>query len=225
MSVTDTKAGKPKCVGGKNADETAYAIIKLIGSFIYIVDIGGMKGGYEEESLMALVEAAKASNVKTVLIEKNFGNGAHMAMLRPLFNKLHPVELEEVWESGQKELRIIDVIEPVLTRHQLVISPAVVRKDLRSIEQYSQEVKLTYSLLYQMAMITRDKGCLRHDDRLDALAGAIRHVTESIDFDTQAVHDARKRKDEIEFIKKWQTSQARNSWMGYDSKPKRGRQW
>lgn len=211
--------------GGKNADETAYAIIKLIGSYIYITDIGGTKGGYEEESLMKLVEAAKEHNVKTVLIEKNFGNGAHMAMLKPLFNKHHPVELEEVWESGQKELRIIDVIEPVLTRHQLVISPAVVRKDLRLIEQYSQEIKLTYSLLYQMSMITRDKGCLRHDDRLDALAGAIRHVTESIDFDTQAVHEARKRADEVKFITQWQTSEARNSWMGYDTAPKRGRRW
>lgn len=208
--------------GGKNGDETAYAALKLIGSHIYIVAAGGVAGGYEEEKLMELVGIAKEHNIKTVLIEKNFGNGAHMAMLKPLFNKHHPVQLEEVWESGQKELRIIDVIEPVLTRHQLIISPSVVRNDLRTIQKYATEIQMTYSLLYQMAMITRDKACLRHDDRLDALAGAIRYFTESINYDTGLVLAKRKRAEEEHFLNTWRSTEARQAMLGYDT-PKRGR--
>lgn len=204
--------------GGKNGDETGYAIVKLIGSHIYVVACSGITGGYEEENLMKLVEVAKEHNVKHVLIEKNFGNGAHASMLKPLFNANHPVEIEEVWESGQKELRIIDVLEPVLSRHQLIISPQVIREDMMSINKYAVDVQLTYSLMYQMAMITRDKGCLRHDDRLDALAGAVRYFTESIDFDTKQVYAKKKAKEDEEFRDKWRTVASRRDFLGVTNK-------
>ena len=209
--------------GGKNGDETAYAIVKLIGSHIYVMACNGIKGGYEEDSLMELVEAAKLHNVKTVLIEKNFGNGAHAAMLKPLFNRHHPVEIEEVWESGQKELRIIDVLEPVMARHQLIVSPEVIREDLRTIAKYPVETQLTFSLFYQMSMITRDKGCLRHDDRLDALAGAVRHFTETIDFDTKAIHDKKRAYEEELFREAWRGIASRRDFLGVSGKGKRGR--
>lgn len=209
--------------GGRNGDETGYAIVKLIGSHIYILACNGVKGGYEEDSLLELVELAKRYDVRTVLIEKNFGNGAHASMMKPLFNKHHPVELEEVWEAGQKELRIIDVLEPVMARHQLIISPEVIREDLRTVAKYAVEVQMTYSLLYQMAMITRDKGCLRHDDRLDALAGAVRYFTESLNFDTQAVYDKKRNFEQEQFREAWRDVVSRRDNLGVLYKAKKGR--
>ncbi|QHB42729.1 terminase large subunit [Vibrio phage VP-HS15] len=169
--------------GGKNGDETAYAIIKLIGTTIYIYDIGATKGGYQEESLMYLVTAAKNAECKTVYIENNYGNGAHVAAIKPYFEKHYPVTLEAVQESGQKELRIIDVLEPVMSTHRLIVRPEVVQKDMELIQGYSAEQRMSFSLFHQMANITRDKDCLRHDDRLDALAGAVRQIVENLDYD------------------------------------------
>jgi hypothetical protein len=200
----------PAGSGKNDRDETAYAVIKLLGSYVYITAIGGVEGGYEEDKLRKLVGIAKEQNCKTVLIERNFGSGAHSSMLKPLFANEWPVEIEEVWETGQKELRIIDVIEPVMSSHRLIVSPNIIRQDIRSTSIYANDIALTYSLMHQMAMITRDKGCLRHDDRLDALAGAIRHIVESIDYDTANVIKARKSQEQIDFIKAWTGQSGKN---------------
>lgn len=210
--------------GGKNADEMAYAVIKTIGAYVYLVATGGVPGGYEEAKLGELVQVAKKYKAQTVVVEKNFGNGAHLSMLKPLFAKEFPVTLEEVWESGQKELRIIDVVEPLLTSHRLVISPSVIESDAESVEKYPVEVKQTYRLLHQMAFITRDKGALRHDDRLDALAGAIRFIVERLDFDTQVAIEAKRRAEELEKIRTWSDPVSRRVWLtGVTEGPTAGR--
>ena len=200
--------------GGQTGDEMAYAVIKLIGAYIYISAVGGVPGGYEERHLLELIEIAKREKVNVVCIEKNFGNGAHMNMMKPLFAKQEwPVQLEEVWTTGQKELRIIDIIEPLLSSHRLIISPRALEHDALSIEKYPIETKQTYRLIHQMAMLTRERGCLRHDDRCDALAGAIRWVVERLDFDTQVVIEAKRRAEEIEKIAIWNDPVSRRVWL------------
>lgn len=173
--------------GGRNGDETAYACIKLIGTTIYIYDIGAVSGGYGEDSLRALVAAAKNAECKTVYIEQNYGNGALEAAIKPFFEVEYPVELIGISETGQKELRIIDTLEPVMSTHRLVVRQEVVVRDVELIQRYSAEQRMTYSLFYQMANITRDRNCLRHDDRLDALAGAVRQIVEGLDYDQLSV--------------------------------------
>lgn len=211
MSVTTTRDGKlPLLVGGKNdGDETAYAIIKLMGTCIYLYDIGFCKGGYQEEDLMKLVMACKNADCKEVFIENNYGNGAHVAALKPYFEREWPVILEPVQESGQKELRIIDVLEPVMSTHRFIVRPEVVVKDLESIQAYSAERRMSFSLFYQMANITRDKNCLRHDDRLDALAGAVRQVVENLDYDQLKVVMQR----QIKQGQRWHTIMSNPSMM------------
>ena len=208
--------------GGKNGDETAYAIIGLIGTFVYILDSGGFPGGYEEETLMKFVEAAKAANCKTVYIEKNHGHGAHSAMLKPLFEKHWPVTIEEVYETGQKELRIIDVLEPLISSHRLVVTPDAVRRDLDSTARYALEKRLRYSLFFQLAHITRDKDSLFHDDRLDALAGAVRQIVQSIDYDMARVVAAQQAEKYKEFQRVWRDKELRReSISGHSSAPHR----
>jgi hypothetical protein len=62
-------------------------------------------------------------------------------------------------------------------------------------------------------MITRERGCLRHDDRIDALAGAIRYVVEKLDFDTKLVMEARRRKEIIAGIDAWADPVTRRTWL------------
>lgn len=186
--------------GGKNGDETAYSIIKLMGTCIYIYDIGAVAGGYGEDALMLLVAAAQNANCKEVFIENNYGNGAHVAAIKPYFERQWPVKLEPVQESGQKELRIIDSLEPVLSTHRLIVRPEVIQKDWDSVQAYSAEKRLSFSLFYQLANITRERDCLKHDDRLDALAGAVRQIVENLDYDQKRVVMQR----QVKQAKRWQ---------------------
>lgn len=190
--------------GGANGDETAYAIIKLMGTCVYIYDIGAVIGGYTPEAFERLVAAAKNATCREVFIENNYGNGAHVAAIKPYFEREWPVTLEAVQEHGQKELRIIDVLEPVMSTHRLIVRPEVVQKDAESIQAYSADKRLSFSLFHQMANITREKGCLKHDDRLDALAGAVRQVVENLDYDQLKVVMQRQIKQGM----RWQTIMA-----------------
>lgn len=189
--------------GGRNGDEMAFAIVKLLGSYLYIYKVGGVKGGYDESELLKLVSYAKEGDVDNVYVEKNFGHGAHFAALKPLFEKhYNECSIEEVYESGQKELRMIDTIEPVLNQHRLVVRQECISEDYDTIQQYSADIKMSYSLFYQLAYVTRDKGCLRHDDRLDALHGAIAQLVNSIDYDQsnaeqQRIEEEAKRYNEL----------------------------
>lgn len=188
--------------GGRNGDETGYAIIRTLGSYVYIHKLGGVKGGYEPSAMKRIVAIAKAYDIKEVWFEQNYGNGALAAILKPLFQTEHPVTLEDHWATGQKELRIIDTIEPLLSNHRLIIHPDAIDHDLDSVEQYATNHQKTYSGLFQLSMITREKGCLVHDDRADALQGALYQVTEQIDFDNETEMNRRRIKEQNAWLER-----------------------
>ncbi len=169
--------------GGKNGDETGVAIVFLMGTFIYVYRVFGVAGGYSESSLSAIVRAAKHAEVREVFIEKNFGHGAFEAVIKPYFEREWPAELKEDYAHGQKEQRIIETLEPLLTAHRLIFNVDMIKDDIDSIQRYPLELRMSYSLFAQMSNITLEKGCLRHDDRLDALYGAVRQLTSQIDYD------------------------------------------
>ena len=83
----------------------------------------------------------------------------------------------------QKERRIINALEPVLNQHRLIINRSVVENDAKAREDDPVETALSYQLFHQLTHLTVDKNCLQHDDRLDALAGAIQYWNESLAID------------------------------------------
>lgn len=184
--------------GGQNGDETAYAITGFAGGRVYVFKVGGVRGGITDEALAPLTQVAIANRVRSVEIEQNFGNGA----LKSVWQKQLKAEatkagldigIEEVWETGQKELRIIDVLEPMLGSGKLIIDEGVIDDDWKSIQKYPHDIRNTYSVFWQLARITRDKKSLIHEDRLDALAGACRKWSEAVaQDDLKAVAQARK---------------------------------
>ena len=60
-----------------------------------------------------------------------------------------------------------------MNQHRLVIDTGVIRNDYESTKQYASEKALQYSLMWQMSRITRTKGALAYDDRLDVLSMAV----------------------------------------------------
>ncbi len=158
---------------GRGKDETGYAVVKMLNGQLYVPDAGGIKGGYDEKTLKQLVAIAKDNKVNIVVIESNFGDGMFMELIKPLFRTTYPVTIEEVRHNKQKELRIVDTLEPVLNSHRLVIDPKVITYDYKSALSYPIEQQTRYMLMYQLSRITRDRGSLVHDDRLDALSIAV----------------------------------------------------
>ena len=165
---------------GRGSDETSYCVLKMLNGFLYCPDAGGVDGGYSGETLEQLVNIAKKNQVNYVLVESNFGDGMFSELIKPYFSKAYPVTLEEVRHSKQKELRIIDTLEPVMNQHKLVFDKEVIQKDYDSIQKYPNDIAQRYSLFYQMTRITKDRGALAHDDRLDALAMATAYWVEQM---------------------------------------------
>lgn len=58
---------------GRGADETGYAIVKILAGNLFLVAAGGLSGGYSDETLETLAKLAKTHQVNHVIIEANFG--------------------------------------------------------------------------------------------------------------------------------------------------------
>ena len=169
---------------GRGADKTAYAIVKMLHGTLYVVDVGGIDGGYSDEVLTTLANKAKTYGVNKVIIESNFGDGMATQLLKPVLAKIHPCEVEEVRHSIQKEKRMIDTLEPVMNTHRMVIDESIIREDFERMPDHQ--------LFKQMTRLTREKGSLRHDDLLDALSIAVAYWVEVIDRDQQLSYNQHK---------------------------------
>jgi len=180
--------------GGQNGDETAYAVTKFSAGRVFLVDIGGVPGGIGEDNLDMLTQVAAKWKPERISIEKNYGNGALSNVWQPLLFRKHQCEIEDVWESGQKELRIIDTLEPVIGSGRFIVDEELIEKDWASVQKYPAERRASYSLFSQMEKITRDRGSLFHDDRIDALAGSVRNWVQDLSQDDeQAKYQAQRK--------------------------------
>ena len=165
---------------GRGKDETGYAIVKMLNGYLYVVDAGGIQGGYSDEVLKALTMKAKKQKVNAIVVESNFGDGMFVELFKPILTKIHPCTIEEVRHNIQKEKRIIDTLEPVMNQHRLVVDPKVIQHDYESAQTYPLESQLKYQLIYQMSRLTNQRGAITHDDRLDALSMAVAYWTEQM---------------------------------------------
>jgi hypothetical protein len=175
---------------GRGKDETAYVVLKLLHGRVFLVAAGGFLGGYEEETLKALLMVAKKHDIQKILVEPNFGGGMFSALLRGASLRHYAgcgIEDAE-WTSTMKEQRIVDTLEPVLNQHKLVICPSVIQADYESTARYEGERAHEYRLMFQLSRMVREKGALSRDDRLDALAGAVAYFERQLTRDSEQAH-------------------------------------
>lgn len=165
-------------------DETAYAIVKQLNGYLYVVDVGGLTTGYSEHTWKTLATKAKDHGVNQIIFETNYGDGVHLELFKPILNRIHPCSIEEVKHTTNKENRIVDTIEPLMATHKLVIDRTLIANDYTHTKALYREKNATqYMLMYQMSRIARLKGALSHDDRLDALAMALAYWRRTIGVD------------------------------------------
>lgn len=179
---------------GRGQDELAYAVCGMLNGYLYLLDAGGFSGvGYSDEVLQELAEIAKRWRVAHVVLESNFGDGMFERLWSPHLRRTWPVTVEEVRHNVQKEKRIIDTLEPIMNQHRLVVNRPVVEADWKlKIPGRPEEELQRHRLFWQMTRITRDRGALLKDDRIDALAMVVAYWIERLGHDEDEEIRARK---------------------------------
>ena len=173
---------------GRGTDETVAVVLSQANGYIFVRDLVAFRDGYSDSTLSSIVRLGKRYKASRLLVESNFGDG----MICELFNR-HIVQMhaqfstEEIRATVRKEERIIDTLEPVMNQHKLIIDPKVWEYDYASNPDAPPEKRLEYMLGYQMSRMCREKGAVKHDDRVDALAQGVQWFIDSL---AQSAHKA-----------------------------------
>ena len=184
---------------GRGKDETGYCVSKMLNGQIFIRRCGGFKGGYDAKTLSSLAIIAKEEAVNLILVEPNFGDGLYSEVFKPVLGRIYSVSVEDApLATGQKELRIIDTLEPLMNQHRLIIDRTLLLDD--ALRSEDSDPNYTHrKLAHQMTRLTKDRGSLRHDDRIDALAMSCRYWVDQVGVDTdEAIKEYRTELEEKE---------------------------
>ena len=181
---------------GRGADETTAAYLSQRNGYLYLHEVRAYRDGYSDNTLLDILKGCKKFGVTKLVVETNFGDG----LVAELFKKhiqttQQHIDVEEVRANVRKEDRIIDALEPVLNQHRLIVDRSVVEWDFKSNPDEAPEKRLLYMLFYQMSRMCREKGAVRHDDRLDALAQGVKYFTDAMGISAQEVIKERKREE------------------------------
>lgn len=167
---------------GGGADEMAFAVSGSLGPYIHVLDVGGLRGGLTDVNGNALCDIIWKYKLTHVQVESNMGHGLFEINLRAILEKravLEPffkdVGVQGEYSTGQKERRIIDSLVSPMLRHRVILHQQVFESDTKYNQQHSIEKRPMYSVFNQLANITTDRQSLPKDDRLEAMAGAVRY--------------------------------------------------
>ena len=173
---------------GRGTDETVAVVLSQANGYVFVRDMRAYRDGYSDETLSGIVRLGKRYGASRLLVESNFGDG----MICELFNR-HIQQMgagfstEEVRATVRKEERIIETLEPVMNQHKLIVDPKVWEYDYKSNPEAPPEKRLEYMLGYQMSRMCREKGAVKHDDRVDALAQGVQWFVDAL---AQSAHKA-----------------------------------
>ena len=166
---------------GRGTDETAATYISQKNGFLYVHEIRAYRDGYSDSTLLDILRGCKRYNVSKLLIETNFGDGIVAELFKKhLQQTKQAIDVEEVRANVRKEDRIIDALEPVMNQHRLIIDRGVVEWDYNSNKEAAPEERILYMLFYQMSRMCREKGAVKHDDRLDSLAQGVKYFVDAL---------------------------------------------
>lgn len=168
---------------GEGTDETVWAVAAALGALTFVCDMEASIEGHTYETLKRIAAMAKRWGAGMIHVESNFGQGMFSGLLRPCLAEIsHPASIEEDRKGGiSKERRIIETLEPPLTSHRVVLNKSILRRDFSDSIQYptiEDARRRFYRLTYQITRITRVKGCISKDDRVDDLASLVAKNTE-----------------------------------------------
>ncbi len=178
---------------GRGTDETAASFISQKNGYLFLHEMRAYRDGYSDTTLLNILRGCRKYNVTKLVIETNFGDG----IVGELFKKHlqmtgQHIDIEEVRANVRKEDRIIDSLEPVMNQHRLIVDKKVIEWDYASNKDEAPEKRLMYMLFYQMGRMCREKGAIKHDDRLDCLAQGVKYFTDALSISAHEAVKSRK---------------------------------
>jgi hypothetical protein len=181
---------------GRGSDETTAAYLSQRNGFLYLHEMRAYRDGYSDSTLLDILRGCGKYNASTLLIESNFGDGIVAELFKKHIQQTKQnIFIEETRANVRKEDRIIDSLEPVLNQHRLVIDKGVIDWDYKSNANEAPELRLLYMLFYQMSRMCREKGAVKHDDRLDCLAQGVKYYTDALSISANEAIKTRKREE------------------------------
>jgi len=166
---------------GRGTDETAAAFISQKNGYLFLHEMRAYRDGYSDTTLLNILRGCRRYNVTKLVIETNFGDGIVGELFKKHLQQTSlNIDIEEVRANVRKEDRIIDSLEPVLNQHRLIVDRKVIEWDYASNKNEPPELRLMYMLFYQMSRMCREKGAVKHDDRLDCLAQGVKYFTDAL---------------------------------------------
>lgn len=168
---------------GEGLDETTWSIGALLNGLIFVCAQGASMEGHTEKTMDAIAADAKLWGVNYIMVEGNMGGSMFGALLRPSLNKLGVMATIEEQHVGQvqKEVRVIGYLEPPLTGHRLVFNARLLKLDYDvNYPDVADAKQRFYRLTYQLTRMTKQKGVIPKDDRVDGLASLVKLFMESL---------------------------------------------
>ena len=189
---------------GRGSDETAACYLSQKNGFLYLHEMRAYRDGYTDTTLLNILRGCQKYGVTKLVIETNFGDGIVGELFKKhLQNTKQAIDIEEVRANVRKEDRIIDALEPVLNQHRLVCNRNVIDWDYNSNKQAAPEERLLYMLFYQMSRMCREKGAVKHDDRLDCLAQGVKYYTDALSISAYQTVQSKKAEEWMDMMDEW----------------------
>ena len=189
---------------GRGTDETAAAFISQKNGYLYLHEMRAYRDGYSDRTLLDILRGCKKFGVTKLVIETNFGDGIVGELFKKhLQNTKQAIDVEEIRANVRKEDRIIDSLEPVLNQHRLIVNRSVIEWDYKSNSDEAPELRLMYMLFYQMSRMCREKGAVKHDDRLDCLAQGVKYFTDAMSISVNETLRMKKQEEWQDLMEAW----------------------
>jgi len=189
---------------GRGSDETVACFLSQLNGFIYLHEVWASRDGYSDHTLLEILKRCRKYKAGTLLIESNFGDGMVSELFRKHCNQTKTnITIEETRANVRKEDRIIDSLEPVFNQHRMVIDPKVIKWDYDSNADAASESRFQYMLGYQISRMCREKGAVKHDDRIDALAQGVKWFTDALALSAAEQIKTRKNEEWLDHLAAW----------------------
>ena len=174
---------------GRGDDETAICIASFVNGYIVVHELIGLQGGYAEPILRKIGKLAYEYKIKCIRVESNFGDAMYCNLLKPVVcGMCGPIAIEDFRVTGNKEQRIIKVLEPLMSVHKLIFN-------IKAIKDPENQKQIT--------RLTERKGSLKHDDRVDILGSAVAYWQDMVSLDADTQIGKNKIKEQQEVVKDW----------------------
>lgn len=185
---------------GRGADETAICIASFAHGYIVVHELTGIQGGYDTPTLKQICKLVNQYDINLIRFESNYGDGMFGKVLSPVVaQNCGQVAIEEYKVSGQKEARILSILEPVMAQHRLVM-------DTQVIQDKDNQMQIT--------RLQEKRGALKHDDRVDVLAAAVSYWTDALAIDPDREMEQKQQEEYKAQIKEWMSNRRGIALLG-----------